>query len=417
MKLLRTGIMVVMVAALATGCGSYATEDDFSYQGYNLEEGNGGFTVGQASPEFMVQELADNTVQEMSYTADDGEEGDAESRVPPGRRVAIVRLVWGQFPFNRQLDQWTEWSGLVYAQGAKVFIQRVIYYERHDFVRPCADRSCVLIDSRTLPHHDGLVLKVVPLPDSDVPVRLFIGFAGLYGRVLNAEQMADGFSEVATVDELGNKVALNAVVRPACPAGMLAGLWRRVNLRGGVFAGRWLNIEGVQVGRLAGIWGRRRNGQRVLFGVYADMQGNFRGLLKGVYQPFPAGPDGELGAGRFLGHWVTAGGELGGVLGGLYRERPAPGAALGGFHGRFRAACGAEPLDPGELPGDCLESGAEVCPPNGEPGNCECSSTGSGESTCTCHDGDGAEGQQQPDLADCSCDESDPAAPQCDCSF
>ncbi|RME24320.1 MAG: hypothetical protein D6806_09770 [Deltaproteobacteria bacterium] len=413
-NLLLVPLVTVLVAA---GCGTYGT-DDFTYQGYNLEEGNGGFAAGQPLPSFLEQEMVDNGIQEISFTQDDAEETEAEAQAPEGKKISIVRLLWGQFPFNRRIDQWTEWSGIVYARGAKVFIQRIIYYERHDFVRPCADRSCVLIDSRTLPHHDGLVLKVVPLPDANEPVRLFIGFAGLYGRILNADQMTSGFSEVATVDELGNKVVLNSLPRPACPAGMIAGLWKRLAPRGGVFAGRWLNTEGVQTGRLAGIWGRRRNGQRVFFGIYADNEGNFRGLLKGVYQPFqrPSGID--VAAGRFAGHWVNADGSLGGVLGGLYRERPALGAESGGFHGRFHAACEAEPLDPGELDPGCLQSGAEVCEPSGSPQDCECSSAAeSGESTCSCHDGDGSEGAQQPDQADCNCDESDPASPTCDCSF
>ena len=413
----RTLTLPLVIFLTGAGCGTYES-GDFTYQGYNLEEENAGFTIGQPLPSVLDQELAENDVQQISYTEDDSEEDDAEAGVPEGKKVAIVRLLWGQFPLNRRIDQWTKWSGIVYARGAKVFIQRIIYYERHDFVRPCADRSCVLVDSRTLPHHDGLVLKVVPLPDSNEPVRIFVGFAGLYGRILNADDMASGFSEVATVDELGNKVVLNAVVRPACPAGMIAGLWKRLSVRGGVFAGGWLNTEGIQTGRLAGIWGRRRSGQRVFFGIYADNDGNFRGLVKGVYQPFRAPSGIEIASGRLAGHWVKADGSLGGVLGGVYRERHAEDAESGVFHGRFRAACEAEPLDPGELDPDCLNSGAEVCEPSGGSRNCECTSTaGTGESECACHDGDGAEGSEHPDQADCTCDETDPSAPVCNCSF
>ncbi len=394
--------LAALAALVAPACGDY---QGFSYQQYALEDQNGGFTVGTPAPQFVSDELGKSQVQELSYTADDGEEEQAESEAPTGKRVATLRLLWGQFPLNAQLATPTRWQGVVYAQGASVFIQRVIFYERQDFVRHCADRSCVVIDSLTLPHHDGLVLKIVPRPQISEPVRVFIGFRDLYGRVLRPDDIAGGFGEVAIVDELGNRVALEANLRRTCPGGTVQGIWKRIAARGGVFTGDWMNDAGEITGRLAGIWGRRANGEQVFFGVYGDAQRNFVGLLKGTYRAHPA-----FGGGRLAGHWMDQNGEPGGVLFGLYRDRPADGASSGGFMGRYRVACAGEALDPGDLPPECLSSGAEYCTPSGDGPICECAG-----SVCTCNEGPGTEGGQDPNLGNCDC--SDAAEPVCACDF
>jgi hypothetical protein len=252
----------------------------------------------------------------------------------------------------------------------------VIYYERHDLFRPCRDHDCVAIDSHTLPHHDGLVLKIVPTaPDA----RLLIGFEGLYGRILTLDQLA-GLSDHAVVDELGNQVLLDAIARPACPAGVLGGIWKRLDERGGVFAGDWLNEEGLAVGRLAGIWGERQDGQRKLFGIYADRQGRFLGLIRGEYADMP------FVGGVFGGHWIDADGNQAGVLGGRFGPHPG-GYPLTVFHGRFQAGCGLAdppgPPAPDASGPDCLAAG--VCEPEGQVLQaCACEEAPDGSFDCEC---------------------------------
>ena len=143
-----------------TGCGQ-TDEQVLAEQGYSVELADGGFCLGQDLPPLAVEELDAEQIQTLAYDADDASMADAEAGRPAGAPVFVVRLAWGQFPLDRELDEWTRWRGLVAGLGAKVFVQRVIYYERHDFFRPCRDHDCVAIDSRTLPHHDGLVLKIV----------------------------------------------------------------------------------------------------------------------------------------------------------------------------------------------------------------------------------------------------------------
>lgn len=176
----------------------------------------------------------------------------------------------------------------------------------------------------------------MPLPNAVNPPRVFIHLEDLYSRILDVGDLVTGISEVVTVDNLDNKVVLSAFVRKACPKGMLAGLWKRINLKGGIFAGHWLNEEGLQIGTLAGLWGLRNNGKRVFFGIYADTDGQFKGLIKGIYGPF-AQVTGRVKGGAFLGRWVKSDGSLGGILRGHYADPPV--AQVGVFRGRFKAQC------------------------------------------------------------------------------
>ena len=379
MKTLSTIVLPLAFAALLANCGG-SDEGILAEQGYSIELDNGGFELGQTAPEFSSFELKRQAMQSMSYDLDDQAEALAlsTSDQPEGRKVFILRLAWGQFPFKPELTEPTHWRGLVYGLGAKVFVQRAIYYENHDFFRPCRGHDCVRIDSRTLPHHDGLVLKIVPThPDAQV----LIGFEGLYGRIIPLQAL-EGLTDVGQVDDLGNKVVLDAFARPPCPAGMLGGVWKRLDERGGVFAGDWLNEEGLVAGKLTGIWGERKSGEKVMFGIYGDFQGQFLGLIRGGYvHP-------SLVGGVFAGHWTDRNGDLAGVLGGRFGPHPN-GQPVAVFHGRFQAGCG-QALPPAAIgglpaePDDCF--GAGVCETTGQVLEaCQCEDTPPNEAAdCLC---------------------------------
>jgi hypothetical protein len=235
------------------------------------------------------------------------------------------------------------------------------------------------------PHHDGLVLKIVPIGPNP---KVHIGFEGLYGRSMTAEEIAGGIADATQVDELGNKVTVVAYARPSCPAGTIGGVWKRLNEQGGVFAGRWFNEEGLSTGKLSGIWGRKESGERVMFGIYADADDNFLGLIKGTYAPV-----GQKG-GIYAAYWLNAQGTLGGILVGLYGRRldaSTGEVGPGMFGGRFQAACGLftpqppPPADPSAPPTDCVENG--TCTDSGEGivDDCNCTdSNGDGTVDCDC---------------------------------
>ncbi len=384
----RTMSMVMIfgfVTLITLGCGQ-GVDESFSYSGYALEAENGGFVIGDRAPVFTDELAAVDAQNETAYELNDQAELNTLSEVPPGTRVYTLRVAWGQFPFNPRKQEWTTWNGMVFVKNARVFVKRAIFYERHDFFKPCANHQCVRINSRTLPHHDGLVLKIVPvIDDPTVAPQVYVGFEGLYGRPLRLDQV-DGLTEVAVVNPEGDKVVLNGFVLGDCPKGELGGVWKRINRRGGAFAGRWIDEDGLPAGKLAGIWGVRRDGEKVFFGVYTGLGGEFRGLLKGKYRPLQ-----NLPGGVFAGHWETASGMLGGILVGRYGPNPngtgAEARPESVFRGLYAANCGQLERPP-ELPpepADCLEDGT-------------CDSTGEGLSACTCaEDGDS-------ELADCTCE-------------
>jgi len=372
-------MMFVFVTSITQGCGQ-GTEEEFSYSGYALEAENGGFKAGDLAPVFTDELAAIDAQNEIAYGPDDQAELNTLSAVPPGTKVYTLRVAWGQFPFNPRKEGWTTWNGMIFVKNARVFVKRAIFYERHDFFKPCANRQCVRINSRTLPHHDGLVLKIVPvIDDPSIPPQVYVGFEGLYGRPLRLDQV-DGLTEVAVVNPAGDKVVLNGFALGGCPKGALGGVWKRVNRRGGAFAGRWIDEDGLPTGKLAGIWGKRRNGEKVFFGVVSGLNGEFRGLIKGKYKLLE-----NLPGGVFAGHWETAGGMLGGIMMGRFGPNPNGVRPESVFRGLYAANCG-QFQGPPDLPqpSDCLADGT-------------CDSTGEGLSGCTCaEDGDS-------DLADCTC--------------
>jgi hypothetical protein len=373
-------MMFVFVTAITLGCGQ-GDDQEFSYSGYSLEAENGGFTTGDMAPVFAEELAAIDAENQIDFALDDQAEMETLSAVPSGTKVYTLGVAWGQFPFNPRKQDWTSWKGMIFVKNARVFVKRAIFYERHDFFKPCANRQCVRINSRTLPHHDGLILKIVPvIDDPAVPPQIYIGFEGLYGRPLRLDQI-DGLTELAVINPEGDKVVLNGFAHGDCPQGALGGVWKRVNRRGGAFAGKWIDEDGRPNGNLAGIWGVRRDGEKVFFGVYSGNDGEFRGLLKGKYKPLE-----NLPGGVFAGHWETASGMLGGILMGRYGPNPNGLRPESVFRGIYAANCGQfeGPPDLPPEPADCLEDGT-------------CDSTGEGLSGCTCAEDDGTE------LADCTC--------------
>ncbi|NOZ84903.1 MAG: hypothetical protein GXP49_01305 [Deltaproteobacteria bacterium] len=420
---MRKGNFLVVVLGmgiiwLLAGCGGDQGQG-FSYGGYALEDPDGGFLPDQDLPVLDDNALALDPVQDLAFTADDLEQAEAEKNIPEGEHVYLLRIGWGQFPFNPGLKTPTHWQGLIKARGAKVFIVRTYAYEKHDFVRPCFDRSCIAIDAVTLPHHDGLLVKVVPVPGArDVVPGLAIGFKGLYGRKIELSDI-DGLSDVSVVDDLGNKVVLDAVMAPvSCNFGFLRGVWKRVNRRGGAFKGEWINSSGNVDGLMAGIWGIRKNGKRVFFGIYADPDGHHRGLLRGTYSASAT----MQGKGVFVGRWVDKDGNLGGILRGVY-ALPEDAVGRGVLRGKWRQACNKDAIQ-GFCPGlknpdsNCRNSNAEVCEPKDNPVKCRCKEGPNGKKFCICTDCYKKDISQNEDvtcLEEGTCDDNGDATSNCSC--
>ena len=383
------GVLAMMMGLAGCDFGSGASvvtgdgEDEVTYGVFALEADDGGFdeSSAEAVEDFFMEPEADELDEMEEFFADDAAEDaalDAVMETDPelSGDVKAARLLvsWGQFPVDWDLREVTTWSGFVYGLGAKVFVRRALRYEKHDYYAPCAGNQCVMIFSHTMPHHDGLLLTVVAKPGAENP-RVVINFPGLYKRVIPVAAIP-AVSEVTTVDDLGNKVALmGTTIKPLCEAGLVHGYWKRLNPKGGIFGGKWIAHDGAPMGKLAGLWGTRADGTRVLFGAYVSANGAFKGVLKGTYTPVPAALD--KNAGIIKANWHDKDKAIGGILRGRYSIAPAGGK--GAFLGRWAAKCGG--LTPDLTPTEDVEI---VTDPSDD---CDCADEGVGSDgfvTCTC---------------------------------
>lgn len=393
MKLLSILAMVIGLGGCDFGDGATVDTgdeaDEVAYGAFALEAEDGGFdeASAEAVEDFFMEPEADELDELEEFPADDAAEEDALAG-PEGAKAMRLLVSWGQFPVNWDLQEITKWDGFIYGLGAKVFVRKALRYEKHDYYAPCIGHQCVMVYSHTMPHHDGLLLTVVPEPDAINP-RLVISFAGLYQRVIPVA-VIPAVSEVTTVDDLGNKVVLMGnEIKPACETGLVHGFWKRMNLKGGIFGGKWIANDGTPAGKLAGLWGRRDDGTRVLFGLYVSHSGAFKGVLKGTYKPYPEFMDKDGGVFKAL--WRDKTKAIRGVLRGHYGIAPA--GAKGAFHGRWAAKCGTgnplcptDDVDPvcncadgtcvcADCPADdCLADGTCGVPSSTDPAGCECAS-------------------------------------------
>lgn len=105
----------------------------------------------------------------------------------------------------------------------------------------------------------------------------------------------------------------------ACAHGRLMGRYRELREGLGVGRGRVVGPEGRVLGHIRFIWGTRRDGTHVAFGKLIDLEGNPRGLFRGVAE------DGE-----FRGQWIRRNGNHG-VMAGRYADpRRLPGGIFAG---------------------------------------------------------------------------------------
>ena len=314
---------------IATPTGAEDSVEHFSAEQFNLEA-DGAESVDDADEEALAAVLGEDFPEEADEPTD-------EAEAPPGDRadVYLVRLVWGQLRGDLSVQEITDWTGGVRAQGAAVQVLRTLRFDGRDhIVRPRPGPSALGFVSRTRPHHDGLLLRVVAPRggEGDLTVRL-----GEHQRTWRLADLTE-LTELHAVEH--NHVLVQAMqVRPepeqACAEGFLAGRWRKTRENGGKFAGRWVEADGRGKGFLFGVYGTRANGDRVFVGKYVGPRGGFRGRIAGTWTPA------EDGQGEFRGRWINRAGEAGGVLGGGYRV--GEGAGRGFLRGRWMSgACAAE---------------------------------------------------------------------------
>ena len=78
-----------------------------------------------------------------------------------------VRVAWGYLAGNWRARQWVNWTGGLKVDSGTARLDHLIFFERRDIPVPTPDAKEVGWQSRTLPHFDGVVVKVDDLGQRD----------------------------------------------------------------------------------------------------------------------------------------------------------------------------------------------------------------------------------------------------------
>ena len=356
MKLKPTPWISFLTLALSVSLGCQAIDDgsetvlddDVSSIESALEQENGGFDFEDESAMFGAEAAFE--AAELDEEADVEDPTEAEPEVVdmmnrPDALLVHTRLIWGQFPFNPDVEAPTNWSGQFSINRGAIVIRRTIAFDPiTDHLLPRADRKVVNFTSATGPHVDGLALTIIdPTPLAEEPLVLSYATPNT-GAVLSVPvKELNGTPQELVTAELGNRLVAVAVAeaRDLCNHGFLAGRWHKVAEGRGIMLGRVRGVRGALLGHMRGIYGVREDGSKVFFGKYIGRAGEFGGIYAGTYAD-----------GAFQGRWLVRSGEAG-RLKGRYDET-VPGPRVGGmYNGRWaEATCDRPAGAPEEDPSD-----------------------------------------------------------------
>ncbi len=348
-----------LVAACSTADGGLEDASDVSFASFNLEAEDGGFDPAASTieafeeddPEAFEEEAPG--MDEPLVDAEVADLGDATML-----ESYEIRIMWGQRHLNPGTPV-TDWSGAVSTNVGALRVIRAIRFEQNDSVLPRTSPQSVEFNSHTTVHNDGLRLRLIrrttPLTDAAPALNIMMGdnidISIPHARLRH-------LIRAKKVDDLGNGLAIVAYKRTACPKGLLAGSWRKINKKGGVFGGKVVNSNGEKIGRLAGIWGTRANGKRRFFGLYVQ-DGKPAGLVRGTWKSLP-----NKAGGMFRGHFVSKDKEHTGVLRGFYKHADdVPGGRFVGMWAE--KGCNADDEPTTATPSEIAPTDADLCSADG----------------------------------------------------
>jgi hypothetical protein len=356
MKRTRTFFSLLMLTLLAVwvvaGCDNAADTDTMNdlssrTQTVDLDDPYGGYNTADESPAFGDASLAANFGPDGDTAVNDNVDTTLTDHRRPHR---FLMITWGNLRADSLIDFPTDWSGGLCAENAVVVVKRLIRFEPRDQLLPRTSRECVEWTSFTQPHFDGIVVELLPprcdslsaasVTDRKCAEPVSVTFkTGPLTVTISEDELVD-LHRVVTVDDAGNAVAFNTVMRMPgeCANGFLAGQWQPVEDKriDGRFRGKWVSENGLHMGYLRGVYGQNGRGASVFFGKWVTESGRFEGLLKGRYGVMPATSTARAD-GWFEGVWFSRELRAAGGLGGVWSTSDE--ADGGFFRGRWHARC------------------------------------------------------------------------------
>jgi hypothetical protein len=335
--------VMILAVVMMTGCGLFSPDGEESGQPAEISE-FGGFTTSDEAAGFGDAGLLQAYPEDQPF--EDDMEDNPEVRNGRGDRRArqyALRIIWGDVErrdstsaANADECPVSDWSGAIEVDGGVAVIKRLILFDAGDsIVRPRKGPRTIRWVSYTKDHVDGLLLKVIDLPDPrarEFRNTITITTPFYTGEIPLGD--LEDYTEFVVYDDC-NAISIVAarIETPGCPKGFMEGRWVAETDTSGYFKGVWIGNQGNLMGYLRGVYGIRE-GQRVLFGKWIDTAGDFQGLLRGRWIPLAQeeGPDGY-----FEGRWVDEGLDLRGFFRGHYAI--CADDTAGTFHGRWIENC------------------------------------------------------------------------------
>jgi hypothetical protein len=333
---------LVLGVALMTGCEAFSPDEDLSGEPTETSA-YGGFTTTDEAPGFGDLDLIDGYPDDQPYADEMENDPDVKNgRTDRGARQYALRIIWGNIErrdstlTDAESCPVSDWSGTLAVDGGVAIIKSLILFDRGDsIVSPRRGPRDVQWVSYTKDHVDGLLFKIIDLPDSPrhESTNTLTITTPLYSGEIPLADLED-YREFVVYDDC-NAVSIVATrIEPmGCPKGFLEGRWVTLSDTLGHFRGVWIGQYGTLMGHLRGVF-EMRDGERVLFGKWINTSGDFQGLLRGTWTPTDNedGPDG-----LFEGRWVDKDYEVNGFFRGHYCIGEEDSA--GTFHGRWIKDC------------------------------------------------------------------------------
>jgi hypothetical protein len=343
MKHLSVLVTLLVLGALALpGCDLSGPDQGGAGDPVEISE-YGGFTTSDEAPGFGDAEILDGYPEDRPFEDEmenhpDVRNGETDRRA----KQYALRIIWGNLerPDSSLSDAGacplSDWSGTIEVDGGVAVVERLILFDRGDTIfKPRKGPRKMEWTSYTKDHVDGLLLKIVDLPDP--PTGEFDNTLSittpLFSRDIPLAELEDYREYVVYDDCNAISVVATRIKASRCPKGFLEGRWVAASDTSGYFKGAWIAQHGALVGHLRGAY-EIRNGERVLYGKWISESGDFQGLLRGTWTPLPRehGPSGV-----FEGRWVDENLDVRGFFKGHYATCPDDTAGL--FHGRWMKDC------------------------------------------------------------------------------
>jgi hypothetical protein len=310
----------------ALGCaGDAAEEEEIAAIQAALELEDGGMTEEAEAPAFADPAVRLSPALVTTYA----DTLAVEPAQQPSAASWHVMVIWGHLPPAHDRDDTVvtpapvDWTGQVSVDAGAIGVERSLVFEPGDGVAPRTDPAVVAFASRTLPHVDGLLLKVV-IPEGGAPV-LHFQTSALTADIDLSQLAAKAGGGVPVGDGRNGMAFLGFQDEPGVAKGFVVGHWGKLDAEVGRLRGRVVGADGGELGHLRGIWGHAPNkDEDLFFGKYIAGDGAYRGIFGGTY-----------GDGAFHGRWGNEQSRDAGVIEGRYSDGYAKGDHRGAFLGRW----------------------------------------------------------------------------------